>query len=625
MIELLSQIVNGLVLGNVYALVAIGFSLIFGVTNLINFAQGSLLMLGALIAYSAVQFGLPLWAAIPASVATTTAIGMLIERVALRPLENAPWIAPLLSTLAITFVIDQAAEIVWTPEAHRFPSPFASHSWVVGAAYVTGVDIVILVLSLAIMAGLWLFLTRTWTGRALRAMSQDVDATRQMGVSTDRLRQFAFGLGAALAAVAGVMVAMYYQNVYPQMGVPFGLKGFTAALLGGLASIPGAVVGGLLLGILEALAVGYVGEGFRDMVAFSLLLMILTLRPQGLLGDKRLDALGGSRGASGVMPSTSIVIGQGGQPLAHNRVLEIPYPWLIAGIAALALLPVFGPSNYILQIGLVIAIFAVLSVGLTLLSGAAGIMYLGFAGFFGVGAYVAALAAKLYGAPAELSFLLAALVTAALAAGIGFLCAALTGHVVGLATLAMGVLVWLVLLNWQSVTGGPNGVFGIPRPRLAIAPGVSMSSLAAQYWQALALLAIVVFAAGRLLASPIGRSWRAIREDRIAAHAAGLPVRRYLVTAFAAAGACAGLAGGAFAFLHRFISPDSFRLDTSFLLVAVVVLGGLGNLVGALMGAILLLALPEALRGLADYRMIFFGLILYGVLRFRPQGIAGVR
>lgn len=122
-------------------------------------------------------------------------------------------------------------------------------TWVVGAAYVTGVGLVILLLSLAVMASLWVFLTHTWTGKALRAMSQDLDATRQMGVSTDRLRQFAFGLGAALAAVAGVMVAMYYQNVYPQMGVPFGLKGFTAALLGGLASIPGAVSLGLLLGI----------------------------------------------------------------------------------------------------------------------------------------------------------------------------------------------------------------------------------------------------------------------------------------------------------------------------------------------------------------------------------------
>lgn len=461
MIEFLSQILNGLVIGNVYALVAIGFSLIFGVTNLINFAQGSLLMLGAFFAYTGVRLGLPLAVAALCSVALTTAVGMLIERVALRPLENAPWIAPLLSTLAITFMLDQAAEIIWTPEAHPFPNPLSAYSVVVGAAYVTGMDAAILVISLSSMVALYLFLTRSWAGRALRAMSQDMDAVRQMGVRTDRLRLLAFGLGAALAAVAGVMVAMYYQTVYPQMGVPFGLKGFTAALLGGLASIPGAVAGGLLLGILEALAVGYVGEGFRDMVAFGILLVILTFRPQGLFGDKRLDALGGSRGASGVMPSTSILIGQGGQALPQIRGLNLPYPLLALGVAACLVLPFLPVSAYVIQVALLIAIFGLLAAGLTMLSGAAGIMFLGFSGFFGVGAYVAALSAK-QGAPADLALLAAAAVSAALAGIVGLVCAGLTGHVVGLATLAIGVLIWLVLLNWTDVTGGPNGVFGIP-------------------------------------------------------------------------------------------------------------------------------------------------------------------
>jgi branched-chain amino acid transport system permease protein len=624
MVEFLSQILNGLVIGNVYALVAIGFSLIFGVTNLINFAQGSLLMLGAFFAYSGVRLGLPLPLAAVAAVAVTTGLGMLIERLALRPLENAPWIAPLLSTLALTFMLDQAAEIIWTPEAHPFPSPLSSYSLVIGAAYVTGMDAAILAISLTSMAGLYLFLTRTWSGRALRAMSQDMDAVRQMGVRTDRLRLLAFGLGAALAAVAGVMVAMYYQTVYPQMGVPFGLKGFTAALLGGLASIPGAVAGGLLLGVLEALAVGYVGEGFRDMVAFGILLVILTFRPQGLFGDRRLDALGGSRGASGVMPSTSILIGQGGAALPRIRELNLPYPALALAVACFALLPLLPVSPYVVQVGLTVAIFGLLAVGLTILSGASGIMFLGFSGFFGVGAYVTAIAAKA-GIPADGALLMAAAFCAVLAAFVGMVCASLTGHVVGLATLAIGVLIWLILLNWTDVTGGPNGIFGIPRPSLSFLPGTSMTSVSAQYWLAVALLVLVVAGAGRLLASPVGLSWRAIREDRVAAHAAGLPVQRYLITAFVMAGLCAGFAGGMFAFLQRFISPDSFRLDTSFLMVAIIVLGGLGNLTGALLGATVLIILPETLREAAEFRMILFGAILYLTLRFRPQGLAGVR
>lgn len=623
MVEFFSQILNGLVIGNVYALVAIGFSLIFGVTNLINFAQGSLLMLGAMLAFTGVQLGLPLVAAAVLSIAVTSCLGMLIERVALRPLENAPFLAPLLSTLAITFMLDQVAEIIWSPEAHSFPSPLSNYSVVIGAAYLTGMDAAILVISLSSMVALWLFLTRTWPGRALRAMSQDMDAVRQMGVRTDRLRLMAFGLGAALAAVAGVMVAMYYQTVYPQMGIPFGLKGFAAALLGGLSSIPGAVVGGLLLGVLEALAVGYIGEGFRDMVAFGILLLILTFRPQGLLGDARLDALGGSRGASGIMPSTSILVGQGGQPLPSVRGIRLPYPTLALCLALLATLPFLPVSDYVVQVALVVVIFGLLATGLTVLSGSGGIMYLGFAGFFGVGAYATALAVKA-GASADLGLLTAATVCAALAGLIGLLASRLTGHVVGLATLAIGVLTWLVLLNWTDVTGGPNGIFGIPRPDLSFLPGVSLGSVRAQYWLALSALILAVLVIGRLLASPVGLSLRAIREDRVAAHAAGLPVRRYLVTAFMLAGACAGIAGGLYAYLHRFISPDSFRIDTSFLLVAIVVLGGLGNLTGALLGAGILIILPEVLRDAAEFRMILFGAVLYLTLRYRPQGIAGV-
>lgn len=624
MIEFLSQLLNGLVIGSVYALIAIGFSLIFGIANLINFAQGSLLMLGAFFAYSGAMWGLPLPVAIVLSVALTTVLGMAIERVALRPLQSAPWIAPFLSTLAITFIVDQAAEILWTPEAHRFPSPLADYAWVVGAAFITGVDVTILAVSLLTMLALWLFLTRSWTGRALRAMSQDLDAARQMGVRVDWLRQLAFGLGAALAAIAGVMIAMYYQSIFPQMGIPFGLKGFVAALLGGLASIPGAVVGGVMLGLLEALAVGYVGESFRDMVAYSALLLILLARPQGLLGHRRFDALGGLSGASGTMPSTSIIMGQGGGvPLAGFR-LDIPYPYTALALGLLALLPLIGVGDYVLQSLILAFIFAVLAIGLNLLSGAAGVMFIGFAGFFGAGAYIAAIVAKSAVLPVELILLAAMCGAAVLAVAVGFACVSLTGHVVALATLAIGMLLWLVFLNWLPVTGGPNGIFSIPRPKSLLLGNLTLTSLRAQYWQALIVLMMLVLIIGRFLASPLGRSWRAIREDRPAAHAAGLPVRRYLLTAFAMAGACAGAAGALYALLHRYISPDSFQLDTSFLLVAIVILGGMGNMAGAIIAAAGLALLPELLRDFADFRMIVFGAILFLTLRLRPQGLAGV-
>ncbi len=158
----------------------------------------------------------------------------------------------------------------------------------VGDAYLTGIDIAIMLVSLIVMTGLILFLSKSWTGNALRATAQDPEAASQMGIDVARMRQLAFGLAGALGAIAGVLVSMYYMSVFPQMGIPYGFKGFAAALLGGLSSIPGAIVGGLLLGVLESLASGYVGEGYRDMIAYSILLVVLMLRPQGLLGSRSL-------------------------------------------------------------------------------------------------------------------------------------------------------------------------------------------------------------------------------------------------------------------------------------------------------------------------------------------------
>ncbi|XWN30530.1 MAG: ABC transporter permease [Devosia sp.] len=625
MLEFFSQVLNGLIIGNIYAIIAIGFTLIFGVSNLINFAQGSLLMLGGFLAFTLVGVGANIWLAAVCSIIVTMTVGMAIERVALRPLETAPWIAPLLSTLAITFVFDQAAELIWSPEIQPFPSPLSQFVWLVGAAFITGVDIAILAVSLLTVLVLWLFLTRTWSGKAMRAMSQDLDAARQMGIDVDWHRQLAFGIGAALAALAGVLVAMYFQNIFPQMGIPFGLKGFAAALLGGLASVPGAIVGGFALGILESLAVGYVGEGARDMIAFSALLVVLLFRPQGLLGHRRLDALGGVTGASGIMPTTSILAGQGGATRAARRGFELSIPAVAAILVTLAFLPLTGADNYIIQAVLVAVIFATVTISLTVVGGTAGVMFIGFGGFFAVGAYVAAAAAKSWGLSAELAIPLCGLATATLAVLVGLICVPLSGHVIALAALAIGNLIYLVLLNWISVTGGPNGIFGIPRPPLGIGGDLSMNSVPAQYIQALVVLFIVFVVAQRLVKSPIGRTLRAIREDRPAAEAAGIPVRRYLLTAFAFAGFGAGVAGSLYTFLHRFISPDSFRLDTSFLLVAAAVLGGLGNVTGAMIAGAAIVILPELLREFADYRMVVFGLLLLAALRFRPEGLAGVR
>ena len=445
-----------------------------------------------------------------------------------------------------------------------------------------------------------------------------------MGINVPLMRQFSFGLAGALGALAGVLIGMYYMSVFPQMGIPYGLKGFAAALLGGLSSIPGAIVGGILLGIFESLASGYVGEGWRDVIAFSVLLLVLIVRPHGLFGNKSLDALGGASGATGGIPTTSVVASMAGATgRTKQRVIEAPLLVLLAVIALFALLPVLGGSNYLLQIGTQAAIYAVLAVSLTLLTGSAGVISIGHAAFFGVGAYAAALAGRNWGIPAEAAFLLAGIAAAVFAAVLYWPTIRLSGHTVGLATLAIGQIVYLVCLNWVDVTRGPMGIPGVQRPSLLL--GIDMKSLTAQYWQALVVLAIAVIIAFAMLNSPIGRTWRAIREDRLAAHASGVPVSRYLTLVFLVSGFLAGLAGAQFAFLQNFVSPESFMIDTSIVLISMIVLGGLGNITGALIGGVLLAMLPEVLREFAEYRMVAYGVILLLLLRFRPQGLAGTR
>lgn len=626
MLELFfSQLINGLAIGQVYALIALGFSLVFGVSNLINFSQGALFMLGAFFAFSGVTWlGLPLPLAAVGSIVLVTILGMLLERVALRPLENAPYIAPVLSTLALSIIIDQLAEIIWSPEGQAFPSPFEEVTFFFGGAYVTSTDLMIFGFGISATIALTFFLSHTWTGRSLRATAQDRDAAAQLGVRTSDVKRLAFGLAGALGALSGILVALYFKSVFPQMGLPFGLKGFAAALLGGLTSIPGAVLGGLMLGIVETLASAYIGEGFRDLVAFSLLLVFLVFRPQGLLGDRRLDALGGSGGASGAMPTTSVLASSSSQRGAI-RVIDMPAWGFLAAGAVLALMPFLTQNDYLLQAVVYGMVFALLVASVTLVSGALGILSIGHAAFYGVGAYAVAILARNHGWPAEAALVAGAVFTAMIAVVAALPLLKLSGHTAALGTLAVGQIGFLVFMTWIDVTRGPMGFLNIPAPRLALLGNVELLSVGQKYWLVAGVAAISLFLGQRLLNSGIGRVWRGIREDRLAAHAAGLPVHRYILMGFAASGLLAGMAGGLFAYVQGVISPESFNVQASILLLTVAVLGGLGNLTGAALAGFALTLLPELLRPFAEWRMIAYGIVLLIMLRMRPHGLLGAR
>jgi len=300
----LQQIINGLVLGSMYALVALGYTMVYGIINLINFAHGEVVMFGAMVTITVITaltnagVGLPgpalvligLLVAIPACML----LGFVIERVAYRPLRNAPKLAPLITAIGLSIVLQQAAILIWGRNYIPFP-PILSHDTIdVFGATITQLQVGIVVLCIALMAGLLVVVEKTKLGRAMRATSQNPAVAGLMGVNVNTIVSATFVMGSALGAIAGVMVATNYDQAHYYMGFMIGLKAFTAAVLGGIGNLGGAVAGGILLGIIESLGAGYIGDltgGFlgshyQDIFAFMVLIIVLVLRPGGLMGER---------------------------------------------------------------------------------------------------------------------------------------------------------------------------------------------------------------------------------------------------------------------------------------------------------------------------------------------------
>jgi len=301
----IQQIINGLVLGSMYALIALGYTMVYGIMGLINFAHGEVVMIGTLVAITVIGLltaaGWPLalagLAGLLAAVIACMALGWWLERVAYRPLRHAPRLTPLITAIGMSIVLQNLAMILWGRNYRTFPPLVPKAGFEVAGASFTSIQVVIVLVSAAVMGGLLLLIYRTRLGMAMRATAQNPQVASLMGVNTDRVIASAFIIGSALAAVAGVMVGSYYEIAHYQMGSMLGLKAFTAAVLGGIGNIGGAMAGGVLLGIIEALGAGYIGDltgGFlgshyQDIFAFAVLILVLTLRPRGLLGERVAD------------------------------------------------------------------------------------------------------------------------------------------------------------------------------------------------------------------------------------------------------------------------------------------------------------------------------------------------
>jgi branched-chain amino acid transport system permease protein len=277
------QVLNGLVTGSVYSLVALGLTLIYGTMQVPNFAHGQLFMLGAYIAYASTRAGLHYWAALLVAVAAVAVLGVVLERLVFRPLRDAPHLNSMIAALGTMLFLEAVAQNIWGEEFRHMESPYGGVVSVFGLL-VTSHRLILLAAAAALMAALLVFLTRTVAGAAIRATAQNPDGALLVGIDTSRIAMVTFGISAALAAFAGVLIAPI-SLVYPSMGAMITLKAFVIVVLGGMGSVPGALVGGYLLALAESLGGTYVSATYQDLVAFVLLALVFTFKPTGLFKE----------------------------------------------------------------------------------------------------------------------------------------------------------------------------------------------------------------------------------------------------------------------------------------------------------------------------------------------------
>ncbi|MDA8327973.1 MAG: branched-chain amino acid ABC transporter permease [Betaproteobacteria bacterium] len=305
MSTLFQQLINGLVLGSVYALIALGYTMVYGILGLINFAHGELAMIGALIALTTIAalsgFALPVplvvAAGLLAAISVCMVLGYAIERIAYRPLRNAPRLAPLITAIGVSIVLQNVAMLIWGRQYLSFPSILPQGWHALFGARITDIQIAMLATAFVLMFALDALVRRTQLGRAMRATSQSPQLAGLMGIHADRVISLTFIIGSGLAAIGGFMVSAYYGLAHYYMGFLLGLKAFSAAVLGGIGQLRGAMLGGLLLGVIESLGAGYIGilthgflgSNYQDVFAFFVLIVVLIVRPSGLLGVQTID------------------------------------------------------------------------------------------------------------------------------------------------------------------------------------------------------------------------------------------------------------------------------------------------------------------------------------------------
>jgi ABC-type branched-subunit amino acid transport system permease subunit len=605
----LQQAINGVVLGSLYVLVALGLTLIYGVLVQINFAHADFVTLGAFAAYFFMHLvGGGYVLSIAVAFIVGAALGWLINAAIFTPLRHkGNELLPLIATIGVSVMMQNLMLAWFGPIPYAFETQYSSEVIRFAGIFVSWQSVIIIIVSILTIALLYAFMKFTFLGKALRAVAQDRETAGLMGINPNYLIMLTFVIASALAGMGGAMLAPVLV-LTPFAGTSVIVKAFAIVIIGGFGNVEGTILAGLIVGLIESYTTQFLDPGLIDIVVFALLLVMLAIKPTGLISERREENV---RSALAAFAARSRRV-RGGV-------------WRACGIAVIIVLPLIFNDTYWRTNLTVCAINVLLAIGLDFILGYAGQLNLGHSAFYGLGAYVSTLLIVKLGIPFWVAFIAGVAFAGIAGTFLSLFAVRLRGHYLAIASLGFAVIVHQILLNWISLTQGPLGIYGIAPPPAIVIGGVVIAdfrNLAAFFYLVAGFAFLSYILLSQLVRSPIGETLTAIREDEVSAASLGINGAAWKVFAFGVGSAVAGAAGCFYASFVGTLVPDAFFVSEAFTILAMVIVGGMGTLIGPVFGAILLTVLPEVLRGFGDLRLVVYGAALTFVVLFMPGGLA---
>ncbi|MDW8316061.1 MAG: ABC transporter permease [Rhodovarius sp.] len=602
--NLLAQALSGLASAASLFLVAAGLTVIFGVTRIVNFAHGSLYMLGAYLAYTIVtalpRGPLSFWGGILAAALAVGLIGVLIEVLLLRRIYRAPELFQLLATFGVVLIVQDAALAIWGPQDLLGPrAPGLRGGIEILGSRFPLYDLVLIGIGATVLLLLWLLFHRTRFGILVRAATLDREMVGALGVNQRMLFTGVFFLGAALAGLAGAL-QLPRESVNLQMDLAIIVEAFVVVVIGGLGSLPGAALAALLIGQMQAFGI-LIFPKITLVLVFLVMAVVLVLRPYGLLGRPP--------------PPHAAAHAPPAPPLAPLSPAGRRLGWLALGLAML-LPALLGEHALFVLTELAVAIL--FAATLHFIMGPGGMASFGHAAYFGIGAYAAALLIKHLAAPMEAGLLLAPFAAGLAGLAFGAFCVRLSGVYAAMLTLAFAQIAWSAAFQWVEFTGGDNGILGVW-------PSAWAADKRLYAWMTLLLCLGGALLLRHAVFAPLGLALRAQRDSPLRAEAIGINTFAVRWVAFSLAAALAGLAGALLAFSKGSVFPTYLAIPRSVDALLMVLLGGVQTSLGPFLGAIAYTGLHEQLMRLTELWRAALGAVIIALVLFFPGGLAGIR